>query len=168
MRVHFIDTSVFTNILNVPNRNQQRAEIMAELTNLENSSTDLLILPFAAIIETGNHIAHNGDGNQRRKAAEDFSKVIIKTIRDEAPWHYYGRQLTEDDLNIICKDFPDSAMRGEGFGDLSIIRAFERFKNETPGIERIRIWSLDTHLSSYDEEIAPIKRRNQEKRGLSR
>ena len=30
MRVHFIDTSVFTNILDVPNRNQQRDSIIKE------------------------------------------------------------------------------------------------------------------------------------------
>ena len=160
MRVHFIDTSIFTNIVNVPNRNQQRVPIMKELKRMEKSKKDLLILPFATIIETGNHIAHNGDGNLRRATAKRFSDIIKKTIHDEAPWHYYGRQLTKDDLGKICSDFPEFAMRGEGFGDLSIIQAYECYKNETPGIEMIRIWSLDEHLSSYYEEIAAIPRRN--------
>lgn len=160
MRVHFIDTSVFTNILDVPNRNQQREKITKEFKELIKSPDNLLILPFATIIETGNHIAHNGDGTQRRKMADKFSNVLLKTIQNEAPWHYYGRQLEPDDLQKICKNFPDSAMRGEGFGDLSIIRAYERYKKETPGIEEIRIWSIDGHLASYSERISAVPRRN--------
>lgn len=73
-------------------------------------------------------IGHNGDGRQRRKVAEVFATYLRKTIRNEAPWQYYGTQLTEEDLDLICADFPDAAMREEGFGDLSIIRAYERYK----------------------------------------
>ena len=70
MYVHFIDTSVFLNIINVPGRNQQREEVMKELKGLlEQKDVNTLILPFATIIETGNHIAHCGDGNQRRVAS---------------------------------------------------------------------------------------------------
>lgn len=160
MRIHFIDTSVFTNILDVPNRNQQRKFIIREFKQIADSEQDLLILPFATIIETGNHIAHNGDGQQRRKSAEKFRNVLLKTIHNEAPWFYYGRQLTVEDLEEICNVFPDAAMRAEGFGDLSIIRAYECYKNETPGIEEIRIWSIDSHLSSYSERITTLPGRN--------
>lgn len=73
MYVHFIDTSVFTNIINVPGRNQQHDSVMKELKDLlGQKDKNALILPYATIIETGNHIAHCGDGNQRRKAAEKF------------------------------------------------------------------------------------------------
>lgn len=52
-------------------------------------------------------------------------------------------------------------MRGEGFGDLSIINAYNKYKNETPAINRIRIWSVDGHLKDiYEETIEPIKLRN--------
>lgn len=162
MFVHFIDTSVFLNIINVSGRNQQRDEIMKELKELlENRNQNALILPFATIIETGNHIAHCGDGGQRRKTAEKFSECIKKTINNEAPWQYYGSQLTQDDLEMICNQFPDYAMRGEGFGDLSIVCAYEKYKSETPAIHKIRIWSVDSHLKDkYEESIEPIKLRN--------
>ena len=108
MYVHFIDTSVFMNIVNVPGRNQQRAEVMQELRELlKDNKTNALILPFATIIETGNHIAHGNDGNERRKAAQRFCECIQKTVKNEAPWQYYGNQLQEEDLLEICKDFPD-------------------------------------------------------------
>ncbi len=162
MYAHFIDTSVLLNILNVPGRDQQRDKVMRELKELlDQRGKNALILPFATIIETGNHIAHCGDGNQRRKAAVKFSECIDKTINNKAPWQYYGNQLTPEDLREICEEFPDSAMRGEGFGDLSIIRAYQRYKEETPAIHKIRIWSVDEHLKDiYEEDMKNAKLRN--------
>jgi len=159
MDVHFIDTSVFLNIINVPDRNQNREEVLEELSIISENG-DTLLLPFATIIETGNHIAQNGDGNQRRKSAERFCEIIRKTIRNEAPWKYYGQQMTEADLQSICENFQDSAMREVGFGDLSIIQAYEKYKNDTPAINRIRIWSIDKHLMIFDEKLHNINMRN--------
>ena len=162
MYVHFIDTSVFLNIVNVPGRNQQREMVMGELKELlKNNKTNALILPFATIIETGNHIAHCGDGNERRKAAQRYCECIKKTVMNEAPWQYYGNQLTAEDLIEICDDFPDFAMREEGFVDLSIIQAYKKYKDETPAIHKIRIWSVDSHLKDiYEETIETINLRN--------
>lgn len=161
MNVHFIDTSVFVNIINIPFMNDQRQNIMKEMEGLlKNKDDNILLLPFATIIETGNHIAHNGNGELRRKTAKYFCDVINKTVKKQAPWYYFGKQMTEDDLVSICLVFPDMAMRKEGFRDLSIIQAFKRYKDETPAIHRIRIWSLDKHLSAYDETIEYIKTRN--------
>lgn len=162
MDVHFIDTSVFMNILNVPGRNEKHREIMQELKDLlGHKNANVLILPFATIIETGNHIAHCDNGSQRRRAAEKFRECIDKTVNNRAPWQYYGNQLTAEDLEQICREFPDFAMRGEGFGDLSIIRAYEKYKDETPAIHRIRIWSVDEHLQGvYEETIEMIPLRN--------
>lgn len=160
MNAHFIDTSVFVNILDVANMNEKHDLIMKELETLVYTKSEMLILPFATIIETGNHIAQNGDGRQRRAAAERFTKCLTKTVEGEAPWVYYGKQMTPEDIRLICADFTDFAMRKEGFGDLSIIRAYERFREETPAISRIRIWSLDQHLQVYDEIIHSVGTRN--------
>ena len=62
---------------------------MNELKDLlKFSSKNVLILPFATIIETGNHIAHCGDGNIRKKTAGKFCECIDKIIKNEAPWQY--------------------------------------------------------------------------------
>lgn len=159
MNVHFIDTSVLLEILQVPNKNSNHEKIMNELQQMVEGK-DTLILPFATIIETGNHIAQNGNGQQKRSCADRFVQCILKTIDGQAPWSYYGEQLTKEDLRGICSQFCDYAMRGEGFGDLSIISAYERYKKETPAISRIRIWSLDNHLQSYDEVLHTKSRRN--------
>jgi hypothetical protein len=36
----------------------------------------IFLLPMATIIETGNHIAHNGNGDVRRQTAERFVKEV--------------------------------------------------------------------------------------------
>ena len=47
MYVHFIDTSVFLNIVNVPGRNQQREEVMRELKELlKNSKVKYINITF--------------------------------------------------------------------------------------------------------------------------
>lgn len=112
------------------------------------------------IIKTGNHIAQNGDGRQKRECAQRFVKCIIKTVEGQAPWSYYGEQMTKEDLRGMCEQFCDYAMRGDGFGDLSIIRAYQRYKDQTPAISRIRIWSLAKHLQAYDEVLLIKSRRN--------
>ncbi len=159
MNVHFIDTTILLEILQVPNKSSQHEAVMKELNQMI-SGRDTLILPFATIIETGNHIAQNGDGQQKRNCAQRFIECILKTVDGQAPWSYYGEQMTKEDLRVICSQFCDYAMCGEGFGDLSIIRAYERYKEETPAISRIRIWSLDNHLQAYDEELYMKSRRN--------
>lgn len=160
MNVHFIDTSVLLELLNVPGKSKNPKHYRHELLELKKSRSETLILPFATIIETSNHIAQNGDGNQRRECAKRFCDCIQKTITGEAPWKYYGKQMSPEDLEIICRQFPDAAMREEGFGDLSIIRAYEKYKKETPGIAHIRIWTSDTHLIGYDEDVPMTSRRN--------
>lgn len=71
-----------------------------------------------------------------------------------------GRELSTilDGSKNMDSDFCDCAMRGEGFGDLSIIRSYEQYKEETLAISHIRICSKDTHLQAYEEVHMPIRR----------
>ena len=45
-----------------------------------------------------------------------------------------------------------------GLGDMSIIHLYEKYKEETPAVGHIMIWSTDRHLSGYEEDVA-IRRR---------
>lgn len=135
---------------------------MKEFKTLIGSQTETLILPLATIIETGNHIAHIGSGNVRREKANLLSEFLLKTANGEAPWEYYGKELSADDLIHIANNFPDMAMAQTGIGDLSIIRAFEKYKETVPAIGTIMIWSIDAHLKSYKEEMTGRKRRREQ------
>ena len=161
MIIHFIDSTVFCNILNIAYMNDEHDKTIEELKRIiSNNEKEKIVMPFATIIETGNHIAQIRDGDLRYKAAKNFKEAILKTIRNEAPWSYYGLQLSEEDLEKICDRFPEAALYLKmGIGDLSIVQAYERYKEETPGIGKIRIWTYDHHLESYKAELKVPERR---------
>lgn len=80
-----IDTSVFLNFLNVPNCNQDRALVLKDFeTYVESGCT--FLLPMATIIETGNHIAQNGNGTIRKETAIHFVAEVKAAFKGEAPW----------------------------------------------------------------------------------
>lgn len=69
--VCLIDTSIFLNLLDVPYCNEARAAVAEDFATFVEAGCSFL-LPMATILETGNHIAQNGDGNLRRKTAQRF------------------------------------------------------------------------------------------------
>jgi len=158
MNIRFIDTSVLLNILNVPGRNQNHIEVMLDFRELIKArDVNTLILPLATIIET----AHISNGDERRKRATIFAQYLEKTAKGEAPWEYYCKELDKEDLSIMAKEFPNCASMETGIGDMSIIRAYEKYKDNTPAIGNIMIWSLDGHLKGYNQELKlPVRRRS--------
>jgi hypothetical protein len=128
-------------------RDQDHASVVAELKRLISEKTTLL-LPLAAVVETGNHIAQHGDGRERRQAAERFGNDVSAAIEGLAPWT--PTPFFElDAMRSWLAEFPNHAMRGLGLGDLSIVKEWERQCRLHPG-RRVYIWSLDGHLGGYD------------------
>lgn len=147
MTVCLVDTSILLNVLDVPGRNQQRRAVLARLRKLLAEPADLL-LPFAAIVETGNHIAHIADGRQRRACAERFVAEVQKALDGEAPWTVTPLPGPQEIRGWLDR-FPDAAMRGAGLADLSIIVAWEAQCARWPA-RRVLVWSLDRHLDGCD------------------
>ena len=143
-----IDTSVFCNILNVPRRNQRHGEAVAELDVMIRDGYTLL-LPLATIYETGNHIAQNGDGGARRRAAEVFVRQVLAAFTGDAPWTPTLVPAPDDFISWLG-EFPDQATRGVGLGDLSIIKTWER-QCALNHARRVFIWSYDADLRGYDQ-----------------
>jgi len=143
-----VDTTVFMEILNVPNKASRRAEIIAQLEEKINSK-ESLFLPMATVLETGNHIAQNGDGSQRRQCAERFVAQVQLAIDGNSPFTSINF-LEADDMRRWLAEFPDWAMQAQGLGDLSIVHDWERLCEQNRG-RRVYIWSLDQHLSGYDK-----------------
>lgn len=158
MNVKFIDTSVMLNLLEVPNRCSELEKVKKEWReNLE--ANDVLIMPTATIIETGNHIAHIPNGDVRRKVAGVFGEFLRKTANDEAPWQLYSVKNIKEELLYLADNIESFATCEIGIGDMSIVYAYEHYIEETPGIGSIRIWSTDTHLQSYSRENVSLRRR---------
>ena len=145
--VCLIDTSVFCNILCVPNRDQHKKQIAAEFTEFNNNGF-MFLLPMATVIETGNQIGRNGSGQDRRSAADRFVRAVNDAINQEAPWAL-APLPDSDAIGTWLAGFPDFAMQGIGLADVTIIEEYNRQRQLHKG-RRVFIWSLDQHLSSYD------------------
>ncbi|AKF10974.1 hypothetical protein [Sandaracinus amylolyticus] len=150
MIVCIVDTSVFCELLNVPGLASHDSLVVDEF-EAKQSEGHQFVLPLAAIIETGNHIAHVPDGAQRRSAAERFAKVVIDSIDGKTPFAPASQMPSIDDVRVWIAHFVDDATRGMGIADRSIISLWETLRRQHPK-GRVYIWSLDEHLSSYDTE----------------
>lgn len=153
--VCLIDTSVFLNLLNVPNRNQEREQVIQDYTDYADNECTF-ILPMATILETGNHIAQNGDGGTRRETAQRFCDAVIGAFNGDAPYKPIEFPSTHE-IATWLGEFPNEAGKnksatklGEGtsLGDLSIIKDFEKCRAKF-SMSEIFIWSLDDDLKQY-------------------
>lgn len=145
--VAIVDTTILCNVLDIPTRNSDRAEVMKALKHhLEEGTT--LLLPMAAVYETGNHIAQLSNGRHRRQFAEKFVTEVKKAIAGEVPWQVMQLPTTEE-VGMWLTQFPESAMRGAGIGDLSIVKEWDKFVKKAVG-RRVFIWTLDSDLQGYD------------------
>jgi hypothetical protein len=154
--VCLIDTSVFLNLLNIPNRNQTHEQVLKDYQIYEESGC-LFFLPMATIIETGNHIAQNGDGNIRRKNASWFVEQVKAAFNGEAPW-IPSQFPQKEEILLWVDQFPELAgknkapnkQEGMSFGDLSIIQEYQKACARFPMTE-VFIWSLDSDLKTYHQ-----------------
>ncbi|HON36899.1 MAG TPA: hypothetical protein PLY52_11410 [Methanothrix sp.] len=144
-----IDTTIFVEILDVPMKATQHEQVLSELeAKIQNGET--LFLPMAAILEAGNHVAQNGDGGQRRECANKFVIQVQQALNEQSPFKPISF-LKPENLQQWLSEFPDSAMRGQGLGDLSILHDFNKICNQNPR-RRVYVWSLDEHLSPLLQE----------------
>lgn len=148
--VCLIDTSVLCNIVRVPGKCDDADSVMAELREMGERAG--LLLPVAAVVETGNHVAQNGNGRERRTAALALQKVVVDAVEQSAPWRL-ASPFNADALRDAVAEWETHAVAGVGIADRSIILEWERQCELNPG-RRVRIWALDGHLAGYDR--APL------------
>lgn len=152
--VRFVDTSILLNLLKIPGRDQNRERVAEEFSKFVTSGITL-ILPTAAIIETGNRIRHvKADGQVRRSAAMRFDKLLRRTVANEAPWELNGVDWSSEFLLSICDgsgtgmSLIDHAVGGVGVGDLTILADATQHWERT-GISDVRVWPLDQDLNAH-------------------
>ena len=148
-----VDTSVLLNIMDVPDRNQHRGQVLDRLATLIDAG-DHLFIPMAAIVEVGNHIAQVKNGAHRRAAAERFVKEVRSALADEAPWKPINFPSNQEVLTWLDA-FPESATQGIGMGDLSIKQEWVALC-ERHALSRVWVWALDGDLAGLDR---PVRRR---------
>jgi hypothetical protein len=150
--VWFIDTSVLCELLEVPGKAQQAAEVKTEAQRRLDAGARF-VLPMTAVIETGNHICNARTG--RRSAAERFVG-LMEAVRSgthgwalhEVSWdaEFLGRLM---DGSPDWERFVDLAGSGRmGSGDLAILAERERFRR-AGAFRDVRIWTLERELGAY-------------------
>lgn len=153
-QVRFVDTSVLCNALAVPGKCQDRAAVAAELRSVTVSGDVQLVVPVAAVIETGNHIAQVQDGTLRRSCATRFEQVLRDIVAGTLPWVLHSVAWDAELLKVLC-DGPGAAgaltqmaMLGVGTGDVSILAECELYARRTSNVI-VTIWTLDRGLLAY-------------------
>ena len=106
------------------------------------------------IVEVGNHIAHVSNGSQRRAAAQRFVREVRSALADEAPWKPVNFPSNQEVLGWL-DEFPDSATKGIGLGDLSIKQEWESCCRRY-AMSHVWVWALDGDLAGLDQ---PVRRR---------
>ncbi len=157
MSICLIDTSIFVEILRVPGMCSEHKKLMATLREFIDKEYSLL-LPMATILETGNHIAQNGDGRQRRQCAERFVTQVRAAFSGDAPWKPTSFPSIGD-MDLWLNEFPDKAMaskslkksEGTSLGDLTITKEWEKVCRQNP-LRGVFIWSRDLDLQGYHQK----------------
>lgn len=154
--VDFVDTSILTNILEVPGKCQMYQEIREELIKRQDAGTTF-VLPTATIIETGNHVVHLKDGDERRRCATKYAAVLRMTAQGSSPWTLFERTWSDEFLHALCDgastgiDLVEHAPRRQlGAGDLSIVAERNMYAAQYGG-HCVRIWSIDGPLGTWAE-----------------
>lgn len=151
-----LDTSIYLNILDIPNCNQDR-EAVFKIFEKRLKLGDHFLLPMATIWETGNHIADLNNGGLRYKYSVSLVDQVAAAVNGKAPYRPTHFPNQEEFLEWL-KYFPEYAKRnkstkktreGVSLSDLTIIREWERTRRLNP-MRQVLIWSLDSDLSGYD------------------
>jgi len=151
-----LDTSIYLNILNVPDNNQDREKVFTTFEKMVRND-DVFLLPMATIWETGNHIADLPDGGRRRRFAQILVQDVAKAMNGELPYQSTYFPDREEFLSWL-QNFPEYAGKcksvkktreGVSLADLSLIKEWERTCTRNP-LRRVLIWSLDSDLMAYD------------------
>ncbi len=162
-KILILDTSILCTWLQVngketcgPDHNRWDYERVNKKIQSEIDADTTLVLPLAAIIETGNHIAQcAGD---RYALANSFADFIKNAANEETPWAAFTHQndlWKEDGLKNLADRWKEHAVSGQSLGDASIIDVVNYYREMGNMVE---ICTGDEGLKSY-EPTAIIPRR---------
>ncbi len=156
-RVVFLDTSVLLNVLDVPDKNGEKEAILPRFRELAKSGTALMVIPMAAVIEVGNHIAQLENGAVRRQRMERFADFLRQSLSGRPPWVVSGAIWDAVFLSELVEGHQerpgmvDLSSGGVGAGDGSILLELERYRqrSDVPSKLPVELWSLDQGLQAY-------------------
>jgi hypothetical protein len=151
-RVTLIDTSILCELLQVPDKCQQHADVHEEFVKRADAG-EQFIIPITAVIETGNHIAQASSG--RRSAAERLERFLDLARSSTVPFVLNTTSWDDAFLTALCdgdstgQSLIDLLGNGQmGAGDITILVERDQFQARS-ALQKIGIWTLDAVLGAY-------------------
>jgi hypothetical protein len=141
-----VDTSVLCHLLSVPLMDARHDEVEHEFRQ-RISDGQKLIVPFACILELGNHIAQCGDGDQRRKTADRLVRFVTLALSDSQPYSSTG-PISVEELRWALDGFPEFAVQKVGLADRLILEEQQRLQRQAAG-RKVEIWTFDQTLAAH-------------------
>lgn len=131
-----------------------------KLINKETRDGAILILPLAAVIETGNHITQAP--SSRYELAKKLSNIIIKAADEESPWGAFttqGELWENEGLKRLANEWPELAAQKITIGDATIKSVAEFYARMGYNVE---ILTGDEGLKAHQPsiEVTVPRRRN--------
>ena len=163
-KVLIFDTSMLCAWLSVPGKDtcgpigdQWDKKRVDEKLQQEQKLNTTFVLPLAAIIETGNHIAQ-APTNRRYELAQEFAALMTKAANEESPWAAFVDQSklwTAENLMQLAQEWIPLAAQKISLGDVAIKTVAEFYHKLGSPVE---ILTGDKGLKAY-EPIAPTPRK---------
>jgi len=164
-KVLIIDTSILCVYLGVPekdtcgsDKNKWDKQRVDELLQKEEKESTTFVLPLAAIIETGNHIAQAS--SKQYEMAQALAEIMVKAADEKTPWAAFTDQSVlweAEGLRTLAAQWPDLAVQKISIGDATIITVAEYYAKIGFQVE---ILTGDNGLKAYQPTTpAPTPKR---------
>jgi hypothetical protein len=159
-----IDTSVLCVHLAVPGKETcgpssdtwDHERVAQKLKDAEGNG-DQIVVPIAAVIETGNHIANvKGD---RYSAAARFCSLLQQAASEEAPWSWFANHDEHWDaaaLRVYSLTWAEQAKQGLSLADVSISKVADYYARAG---RKVEILTGDAGLKRLEPVPSPWRRR---------
>ncbi|MGB3509717.1 MAG: hypothetical protein WBA93_10820 [Microcoleaceae cyanobacterium] len=160
-KVLIIDTSILCVYLGVPGKetcgsgeNKWDKILVDKILEKEEKAEAIFVLPLAAIIETGNHIAQAN--SKRYEIAKELANLMKLTADNQTPWAAFIEQSVlwdAENLKQLADEFPSLASKGFALGDATIKRVADYYAKSGFDVE---IVTGDKALKSYQPTQPPL------------
>jgi hypothetical protein len=156
--VLILDTTVLCVLLQVPDKdtcdtyigNWTITEGIEKLEAEAHQKGALLILPLAAIIETGNHISRKNDEKSVR-TGQKLANLIKKSVNEISPWVIFTKQAEFWEAKALTKladEWPAFIKRDISMGDATILAIRDYYlRSKIP----VMVLTGDRKLRDYEE-----------------
>lgn len=118
-----------------------------------------IVLPFAAIIETGNFIGHQ----RHYTSAKSLAHLIIQCVDEQSPWAAFedqGKLWDREALRKLASTWPEQAKSGLQIGDLTIRKIVDYYHQAG---QRCEIRSGDADVKAYESPKPALVPRRRKK-----